>query len=72
MKTRMKEYREKNDVTQEQLAKKVGVARQTILFMEKGKYNPSLRLAYQISRELNAKIEDIFTFDDEENKETKT
>ncbi|MCL2476734.1 helix-turn-helix transcriptional regulator [Candidatus Bathycorpusculum sp.] len=65
MKTRMKEYREKNGITQEQLAKKVGVARQTILFMEKGKYNPSLRLAYQISRELNAKIDDLFSFDDE-------
>jgi len=63
----MKKYREKNDITQEQLAKKVGVARQTILFMEKGKYNPSLRLAHQIARELNAKIEDIFSFDDEDN-----
>ena len=72
MKTHMKEYREKNNITQEQLAKKVGVARQTILFMEKGKYNPSLRLAHQISKELNAKIEDIFSFDDEENKEQKT
>ena len=65
MKTRMKEYREKTGITQEQLAKKVGVARQTILFMEKGKYNPSLRLAYQISRELNTKIDDLFSFDDE-------
>ncbi|MCL2134642.1 MAG: helix-turn-helix transcriptional regulator [Candidatus Bathyarchaeota archaeon] len=69
MKTRMKEYREKTGITQEQLAQKLGVARQTILFLEKGKYNPSLRLAYQISKELNAKIEDIFTFDDENNKE---
>jgi putative transcriptional regulator len=69
MQTRMKEYREKNGITQEQLAKKLGVARQTILFLEKGKYNPSLRLAHQISRELNAKIEDLFSFDDENNKE---
>jgi len=68
----MKEYREKNGITQEQLAKKVGVARQTILFMEKGKYNPSLRLAYQIARELHAKIEDIFSFDDEEKEHQKT
>jgi len=65
MKTLMKEYREKTGITQEQLAKKIGVARQTILFIEKGKYNPSLRLAYQIAQELNAKIEDLFTFDDE-------
>jgi len=65
MKTLMKEYREKTGITQEQLAKKIGVARQTILFIEKGKYNPSLRIAYQIAQELNAKIEDLFTFDDE-------
>ncbi len=65
MKTRMREYREKIGITQEQLAKKIGVARQTILFMEKGKYSPSLRLAYKISVELNAKIEDIFSFEDE-------
>jgi putative transcriptional regulator len=61
----MREYREKIGITQEQLAKKIGVARQTILFMEKGKYSPSLRLAYKISVELNAKIEDIFSFEDE-------
>jgi len=67
----MKEYREKIGITQEELAKKVGVARQTILFLEKGKYNPSLRLAYQISRELNAKIEELFLFDDETPKGSK-
>jgi putative transcriptional regulator len=61
----MKEYREKLGITQEALAKKVDVTRQTILFLEKGKYNPSLRLAYKISRRLNAKIEEIFSFEDE-------
>jgi putative transcriptional regulator len=65
MKTRMKEFREKLGITQEALAKKVDVTRQTILFLEKGKYNPSLRLAYRISRVLNVKIEDIFSFEDE-------
>jgi putative transcriptional regulator len=65
MRTRMKEYREKLGITQEALAEKVDVTRQTILFLEKGKYNPSLRLAYKISRQLNAKIEEIFSFDDE-------
>lgn len=65
MKTRMKEFREKLGITQEALAEKVNVTRQTILFLEKGKYNPSLRLAYKISRVLNARIEDIFSFDDE-------
>ena len=65
MKTRIKEFREKFGITQEALAKKVDVTRQTILFLEKGKYNPSLRLAYRISRVLNVKIEDIFSFEDE-------
>jgi putative transcriptional regulator len=65
MKTRIKELREKIGITQEALAKKVDVTRQTILFLEKGKYNPSLRLAYRISRSLNSKIEDLFSFDDE-------
>jgi putative transcriptional regulator len=65
MKTRMKEFREKLGVTQEALAEKVDVTRQTILFLEKGKYNPSLRLAYKISRALKARIEDIFSFEDE-------
>ena len=65
MKTRMKELREKLGITQEALAKKVDVTRQTILFLEKGKYNPSLRLAYGISQALNATIEDIFSFEDE-------
>ena len=61
----MKELREKIGITQETLADRVDVTRQTILFLEKGKYNPSLRLAYKISKQLNAKIEDIFSFEDE-------
>ena len=65
MKTRMKELREKLGITQAALANKVGVTRQTILFLEKGKYNPSLRLAYNISCVLNASIEEVFSFKDE-------
>jgi putative transcriptional regulator len=60
----MKELREQKHLTQEQLAQKVGVRRETILFLEKGKYNPSLRLAYDIAKVLDAKIEDVFTFED--------
>ena len=66
MKTRIKELREKHGLTQEALAKKVDVTRQTILFMEKGKYNPSLRLAYKIARVFNKPIEEVFSFEDEE------
>ena len=65
MKTRKKEYRAKHNMTQEELAKKVGVRRETIVFLEKGKYNPSLKLAYRIAKVFNVKIEDIFIFDDE-------
>jgi putative transcriptional regulator len=60
----MKELREQKHLTQEQLAQKVGVRRETILFLEKGKYNPSLKLAYDIAKVLDAKIEDVFTFED--------
>jgi putative transcriptional regulator len=65
MKTKIKELREKRNLTQEALAEKVDVTRQTILFLEKGKYNPSLRLAYRIAKVLNSRIEEIFSFEDE-------
>jgi len=65
MKTRIKELREKHGLTQEALALKVDVTRQTILFLEKGKYNPSLRLAYKIARLFNSKIEEVFSLEDE-------
>ncbi len=62
MKTRIKEYRAKHDLTQKELAEKVGVRRETIVFLEKGKYNPSLKLAYDISKVFDTSIEDIFIF----------
>ena len=55
-------YRMKANLTQEQLAEKVGVRRETIMRLEKAQYNPSLKLAIDISRVLNAPIEDIFIF----------
>ena len=65
VRTKIKEFREQHNLTQEALADKVHVTRQTILFLEKGKYNPSLRLAYKISRVLESNIEEVFSFDDE-------
>jgi putative transcriptional regulator len=65
MKTRMKEYRARLGLTQENLAEIVGARRETIIFLEKGKYNPSLRLAHGIARALEVGIEDIFVFDDD-------
>ena len=65
MRTRLKEAREEVGLTQEDLAKTVDATRQTILFLEKEKYNPSLRLAWRISQVLSKPIEDLFSFDDE-------
>ena len=66
MKTRIKELRARYDLTQEDLAKKVGVRRETILFIEKGKYNPSLKLAHDIAIALQTTIDELFFFEDEE------
>ena len=63
MRTRIKEFRARYDMTQEDLARKVGVRRETILFIEKGRYNPSLKLAYEIAKALQAKIEELFIFE---------
>ncbi len=65
-KTRIKEFRARHDLTQEQLANKVGVRRETIGHIENGKYNLSLLLAYKISRVLESNIEDLFIFDQAE------
>lgn len=63
MKTRIKELRARYGMTQEDLARKVGVRRETILFIEKGKYNPSLRLAHDIAKSLKSRIDDVFVFE---------
>ena len=64
MRTRIKELRARYGMTQEELAKRVGVRRETIVFLEKGKYNPSLKLAHDIAKVLNSKIEEVFIFED--------
>lgn len=66
MRTRIKEYRAKFDVTQADLALKVGVRRETIVFLEKGKYNPSLKLAHDVAVALGAGIDEIFLWDGED------
>lgn len=59
----LKKYRLLKDLTQEQLADKVGVRRETIMRLEAGKYNPSLKLAIDISRVVETPIEELFIFD---------
>ncbi len=65
MRTRIKEFRARYDLTQEDLAKAVGVRRETILYLEKGKYNPSLKLAHDVAIALKSTIEELFIWDDE-------
>ena len=64
LRTIIKELRAKFDLTQKDLADKVGVRRETIVFLEKGKYNPSLKLAYDIAKVFESMIEEVFFFDD--------
>ena len=64
MKNRIKELRAKYELTQNDLASRAGVRRETIVFLEKGKYNPSLKLAYDISRIFKLTIEEVFLLDE--------
>jgi len=65
MRTRIKEFRARHNLTQEELADKVGVRRETIVFLEQGKYNPSLKLAHDVAKALSAKIDEIFIFEED-------
>ena len=62
MTNRIKELRAKDNLTQLDLAKLVDVRRETIVFLEKGKYNPSLKLAHDISNIFKLRIEEVFIF----------
>ncbi len=62
MNTNIKEYRAKLNLTQDQLANLVGVRRETIVFLEQGKYNPSLKLAHDVAIALKTTIDKIFIF----------
>ncbi|EQI20691.1 helix-turn-helix family protein [Clostridioides difficile Y165] len=66
MKTKIKEYREKLLMTQNELAKWVGVRRETIVHLENGKYNPSLKLAMDIAKVFDTTVENLFEFIEEE------
>jgi putative transcriptional regulator len=63
MKNKIKVFRAMNDMTQEDLAQAIGVTRQTILAIEKGKYVPSLDLAFKIARHFNVTVEDVFQYE---------
>lgn len=63
MKTRIKELRARYDMTQDNLARRVGVRRETILFIENGKYVPSLKLAHDIAKVLKTTVDELFIFE---------
>ncbi|MEG2786979.1 MAG: helix-turn-helix transcriptional regulator [Romboutsia sp.] len=67
LKTKIKEYREKTSMKQSELAKLVGVRRETIVHLENGKYNPSLKLAMDIASLFKVSVEDLFEFVDKKN-----
>ncbi len=64
MKNRIKELRTKFNITQEELAQRAGVRRETIVFLEQGKYNPSLMLARKVAEALKTRIDELFDFED--------
>jgi len=66
MRNRIKELRARHDMTQADLAKRVNVRRETIVYLEAGKYNPSLRLAHDVASALGSTIDELFLWDDEE------
>ncbi|MDD5348234.1 MAG: helix-turn-helix transcriptional regulator [Candidatus Omnitrophica bacterium] len=66
MKTRIKEFRARYDLTQDDLAQMVGVRRETIVFLEKGAYNPSLSLAVKVAKALKATVDELFVFEKDE------
>ena len=64
LKTKLKEYRAKHDMKQGELAELVGVRRETIIRLEKGLYNPSLKLAMDIAKVFNTTVEELFSFEE--------
>ncbi|MDO8668743.1 MAG: helix-turn-helix transcriptional regulator [Candidatus Buchananbacteria bacterium] len=62
MRNNIKEFRQKLNLTQEELARLAGVRRETIVFLEQDKYNPSLKLAYNVAKALKTSIEEVFIF----------
>lgn len=65
IRTKIKELRARHNLTQDELADRVGVTRQTLLYLEKGKYNPSLLLAHKVAEALSSRIEEVFIIEDD-------
>lgn len=72
MKNKIKVFRAIHEITQEELAKKIRVTRRTINSIERGKYNPSIEVAFRIARTFNVTIEEVFFFDDDSGESSET
>jgi putative transcriptional regulator len=66
MENRLEELRASKGWTQQELGERVGVSRQTIISLERGRYNPSIQLAFRLARQFEVKIEDLFIYSEEE------
>ena len=66
MENNLEAYRAQKDLTQQELSERVGVSRQTIISLERGRYNPSIQLAFWLAREFGVRIEDLFIYTEEE------
>ena len=69
VRNKLREFRARYRMTQEELARSVGVTRQTIIAIENGKYLPSLKLAFKLAKAFNVKIEDLFEYRESEDDE---
>jgi len=69
IRNKLREFRARYRMTQEELARRVGVTRQTIIAIENGRYLPSLKLAFKLAKTFNVKIEDLFEYDESEENE---
>lgn len=65
MKNKLEEHRKRLNITQEELADRLEVSRQTIISLEKGRYNPSILLAFRLARFFDTTIEELFIFEEE-------
>ena len=71
IRNKLREFRARYRMTQEELARRVGVTRQTIIAIENGRYLPSLKLAFKLAKTFNVKIEDLFEYDESEENDDK-
>ena len=69
MKNRIEDFRNRNDWTQQELADRTKVSRQTIISLERGHYNPSILLAFRLARQFGVRIEDLFIYSESEEEE---